>query len=460
MRDWAITAGVCAATVAAGWPWVPYLAGVRPSLVGQVALSWLTGSALVTLAMLLVVYPGLPLDRVTLAAAFAGTFAVGWALGRRSPPRAPATLAAGSLRPAIVPIAISVAVLAYGLLLAFLLGGIDSIDFVKAWGLKAEFAFQQHDLTFSGHTGPHLFYPLLVSNTNAAVYIALGHVNDTVVRLPGGLFGVALAGSTWWLVRLRAAPVWAAAAVCLAVTTPEFTTTMTSGLADLTTAAYLTPAALAAFLWVRGSGPEWAALAGFMAGAAAWTKLEGAPSALVLLGTVLLLRRQLRTPGLTAWLAWFAAFVIPWQVFMRIHDIPLNRSHFATLYLNVWWIVRHVAGQLSDPTTWGVFWPLCLAIIVLTIPFWWHSEWRYLAALVIPNLILTGGAYVTHYRAGISGSVAATAPRLYLHLAPAMAALAAVAAMTAWNGLRAARLEGVEVQGPGHDQAAGGRDHG
>lgn len=152
--------------------------------------------------------------------------------------------------------------------------------------------------------------------------------------------------------------------------------------------------------------------------------------------------------------------MIPWQVFMRIHDIPLNRSHFATLYLNVWWIVRHVAGQLSDPTTWGVFWPLCLAIIVLTIPFWWHSEWRYLAALVIPNLILTGGAYVTHYRAGISGSVAATAPRLYLHLAPAMAALAAVAAMTAWNGLRAARLEGVEVQGPGHDQAAGGRDHG
>jgi len=122
--------------------------------------------------------------------------------------------------------------------------------------------------------------------------------------------------------------------------------------------------------------------------------------------------------------------------------------------------IRPVAGQLSDPTTWGIFWPLCIAIIVLAIPFWWHSEWRYLAALVVPNLILTGGAYVTHYRAGISGSVAATAPRLYLHLAPAVAALAAVAAMTAWNGLRAARLEGVEVQGPGHDQAAGGRDHG
>jgi hypothetical protein len=162
----------------------------------------------------------------------------------------------------------------------------------------------------------------------------------------------------------------------------------------------------------------------------------------------------------SAWLAWFAAFVIPWQIFMRIHDIPLNRSHFAKLYLNLWWIVRHVAGQLADPTTWGIFWPLCFAIIVLAIPFWWRTDWRNLAALVVPNLLLTGGAFVTHYRAGISGSVAATAPRLYLHLAPATAALAAVAAMTAWQGLRATRLEGVEVHGPGHDEAAGGSDHG
>ncbi len=460
MRDWLLTGGMCAATVAAGWPWVPYLTGVRTSPLGRAALGWLIGAALVSLAMLLVVYPGLPLNRATLAVAFAGTFAAGFLLGRRSPPRDEPRPAPGRLRPAAVPLVVAGAALAYGVLLAFRLGAIDSTDFVKAWGLKASFAFQQHDLTFSGHAGPHLFYPLLVSNMNAAVYLTLGHVNDTVVRLPGALFGVATAGATWWLLRLRVAPIWAALAVCLAVTTPEFTTTMTSGLADLTTAAYLTPAVIAAYLWVRGSGPEWAALAGFMAGAAAWTKLEGAPSGLVLLATVLLIRRQLRTPGAVRWLAWFAAFVIPWQVYMRIHDIPLNRSHFAKVYLNLFWIATHVVRALADTTLWGIFWPLCFAIVVLAIPFWWRSEWRYLAALVIPNLILTGGAYVTHYRAGVAGSVETTAPRLYLHLAPATAALAAVAAMTAYDRLLASRLERVEVEGARHDQPAGRRDHG
>jgi hypothetical protein len=460
VRDWLLTGGMCAATVGAGWPWVPYLTGVQASALARAALGWLIGAALVSLAMLIVVYPGLPLNRVTLASAFAGTFAVGFLLERRSAPRRPQVLAPGRLRPAAVPLALAGLALAYGVLLAFRLGAIDSTDFVKAWGLKAIFAFQQHDLTFSGHAGPHLFYPLLVSNMNAAVYLMLGHVNDTVVRLPGALFGVALAGSTWWLLRLRVAPVWAALAVCLVVTTPEFTTTMTSGLADLTTAAYLTPAAIAAYLWVRGSGPEWAALAGFMAGAAAWTKLEGTPSGLVLLVTVLLIRRQLRTPGAVRWLAWFAAFVIPWQVYMRIHDIPLNRSHFAKVYLNLFWIATHVVRALADTTLWGIFWPLCFAIIVLAIPFWWRSEWRYLAALVIPNLVLTGGAYVTHYRAGVAGSVETTAPRLYLHLAPATAALAAVAAMTAYDRLLAPRLERVEVEGARHDQPAGSRDHG
>ena len=299
MRDWLLTAA-CARP-----PWPPAGRGCPTSpacgtsLAGPGALELAHGRARSSrLAMLLVVYPGLPLNRATLAVAFAGTFAAGWVLGRRAR-RLPCEAGRpGSLRPATVPLAVAVAALAYGLLLAFRLGGVDSTDFVKAWGLKAAFAFQQHDLTFSGHAGPHLFYPLLVSNMNAAVYLTLGHVNDTVVRLPAGALrrrhSQARPGgscdSGWRRSGQRSR--------CASPsTTPEFTTTMTSGLADLTTAAYLTPAALAAYLWVRGDGPDWAGLAGFMAGAAAWTKLEGAPSALVLLGTVLLIRRQLRTPG-------------------------------------------------------------------------------------------------------------------------------------------------------------------
>ena len=455
MRDWAGTTLVCVATTAAGWPWASYLTRQRPPLYARAALAWLAGAALVTLAMLIVVCPGLPLNRATLAVAFAGTFALGWALDRRSPRRRSTALVPGSMWAAAGPGVVVVAALAYGSVLAFRLGPVDSTDFVKAWGLKGVFAFDEHSLAFSGHHGPHIFYPLLVSNVNAAVYIALGHVNDTVVRLPGAVFGLAVAGSMWWLLRIRAAPVWAALAVCLAVTTPEFTITMTSGLADLTTAAYLTVAVLAAYLWATSPGSDWAALSGFMAGGAAWTKLEGAPTAIVLLVAVMVVRRRVRVPGVAAWLLWMAAFVIPWQVYMRINDIPLSRSHFAKLYLNVWWIANHVTRTLLEPSHWGVFWPVCVAIVALAAPIWWRSEWRALGILVIPNLILTAAAYVTHYRSGISGSVEATAHRLYLHIAPAAAALAAVAALSAWSRL-APWLKGIEVHRAGDDQPARG----
>lgn len=456
MADWLVTAAVCLAVVAAGWPWAAYLARRPLPLLAHAALAWLAGAALVTLAMLAVVYPGLPLDRATLVLAFGGTFAVGWALRRRAGEPAPAPLAPGSMRPALVPLAVTVVALAYGTLLAFRLGAVDSTDFVKAWGLKATFAFDQHDLAFAGHGGPHLFYPLLVSNLNAAVYLVLGHVNDTVVRLPGAVFGLAVAGATWWLLRLRVAPVWAALGICIVVTTPIFTTTMTSGLADLTVAAYLTPAVLAAYLWASGTGAEWAALAGFMAGAAAWTKLEGAPSELVLLATVMLLRRAVRTPGAATWILWTVIFVVPWQVYMRIHDIPPSKNHFSKIYLNLWWIAEHVATTLSEVSQWGVFWPLCIAVIAVTAPIWWRTEWRTLGLLVLPNLLLTAAAYITHYRAGISGSVEATAHRLYLHLAPSTAAFAAVAAMTAWAhrdaaALGRARPEGVDPGGAGDE---------
>ena len=105
-------------------------------------------------------------------------------------------------------------------------------------------------------------------------------------------------------------------------------------MADLVLAAYVTVCALAAYRWLENGGSEWASLSGFAAGAAAWTKLEGALSCLVILAAVLLVRRSLRTPGVGMWLAWLAVFTLPWQLYQRIHGIPLNRSHFATLYLD------------------------------------------------------------------------------------------------------------------------------
>jgi 4-amino-4-deoxy-L-arabinose transferase-like glycosyltransferase len=113
------------------------------------------------------------------------------------------------------------------------------------------------------------------------------------------------------------------------VATPQFIIHSSLGQADLALAVYLTIAALAAFLWLVDGGDRYAALAGLMAGAASWTKLEGAFTAVVILLAVVVVRRSVRTPGLLPSIAWFAAFVVPWQVFQRLHDISASHRHFS-----------------------------------------------------------------------------------------------------------------------------------
>jgi hypothetical protein len=428
LTDWLETGLVCAALIWAGWPWARSIPAADPGVMASVALAYLTGTALVSLAMLGVAIVGLPLDRLTLLLCFVVVRSL-----RSSNPSLPRSVRYPGMttRTTYALVAVAVLTVGFGLIEALRLGSIESTDFLKAWGLKGVAVAVDHNLDFDHISSPNLFYPLEVSNVNGAVLIAIGHLTDSVLRVPAALYGLSLVGVTWWLLRLMMPPTAAAAAVALAVLTPEFSRQMTSGLADLALASYVTICVLAAYLWLLDGGDRWASLSGFAAGAAAWTKLEGAFTCLVILATVVIVRRAVRTPGITAWLCWFALFVVPWQVFRRLHHIPANRSHFNSLHVNIPWIVRHVSGTLAETAHWGVFWPLCLTVILVTSPLWWSTPTRWLAALTLPNAAWTLLAYVTHYRGDQAGSVEATAHRLYLHLAPSVAVLTVMCVLTA-----------------------------
>jgi len=426
MIEWLLVILACALMAWAGVPWASMVPPARPGRAVTWALGYLCGAALVTLGMLVLAFVALPINRITVLLTVLAVRLLG-SRGRRRPRRPPvagtvdAWTAAG--------LAVIAAALAFGIVQAVRLGGIDSIDFLKAWGLKGVAVATTHNIDFSNLSGPHLFYPLEVSNVNAAVFLITGNLHDGVLRLPAALFGVALAASMWWLLRLVLPPRPVVAAIALTVTAPEFIGMMTSGLADLVVAAYITLCALAAYLWLLDGGAEWASLSGFAGGAAAWTKLEGAPTCLVVLAAVLVARRSWRPPGTAVWLEWFALFTVPWLLFQRIHGIPANRSHFKTIYLHPVWILDHVARTLGETSHWGIFWPLVVFTIAITVPLWWNTDLRYLAAVTVPNALFTMGAYVTHYRAGIAGSVEATAHRLYLHLAPTLAVMAMAGAL-------------------------------
>ena len=444
--DWALAALFCCVLAGVGAPWVPPLAGRRPPLIAWAGLGYLTGAAQVTAGLLGAALLGMPINRLTLGLVAAAWLLLGLGVLHRSASLGSITpLVGGDIRAAIPVLVVAVIGLGYiGVTVAN--GPIDSIDFIGFWGKRGVAMFIDHNLDFHLiHDKDHTYYPLELSNLYGSVDILLGHVNDQVIRLPLAAFAAALAASTWWLCRLAMPPLAAALAVALPITTQQYAASTGSGLADMVMTAYVTVCGLACFLWVRDDDPRWAALAGVAAGGAAWTKIEGTPTAAVILLTAVLLRRRISRDVFVAFVL-FAFFVIPWFVFRRLHHIPDAPNQFSRVDLRIVWIVTRVWHHLLFATgVWGAFWWICLTVIVLALPFWWRSDWRYLAALTLPNLVLTMGAYVVTY-SRTSGAITVTVHRLYLHLVPLVAVLTSAAALTAWSAL----ARSVPISGASH----------
>jgi hypothetical protein len=443
MTDWLLALLFCALVAGVGWPWVTVLVGGRPPLAGALGLAYLIGAALTTLGMLAVAFVELPVNRATVLLEMAAVAALGIALARRRAPRAVTPAIPGPMLAALPALAVAVAALAAGTIQAFLIGPASHTDFINAWGLKALAVFEEQDLDFEHVQTVHAYYPLLISNLHGALHLFVGTVDDRLVRIPQAGIGLALAGSMWWLCRTFLPPAGAALALALAAVTHDFVEAMTLGLADMGVAAYVLVCALAAYRWLLDGGSAYAALSGFAAGGAAWTKVEGGLTCLVVIATVVLLRRSLRVPGLLAWIGWFAAFTVPWQVFRRLHDVQFSDRHFRELFLDVGWIAENVATQLARTEHWGIFWPLCTALVLVTAPLWLRAaSGRLLAAVILPNIVLSAGAYVTHWSTGTEVSIASSLDRIYLHVQPTMAVMAAAGVTLAWQYLavpRAAR---------------------
>jgi hypothetical protein len=443
--DWLLAALWCGLLAASGWPWVPILAGRRPTPVGRAGLAYLTGTAMVTLGMLAIAFVHISISRVSLLVVIATVGAMGLTLGRRARPPAAGPPAGGRLVAAAPVLGLVAAALAYLLIRACLSGAVDGPDFVAFWGRKGLAVFYDHNLDFVHARKDRASYPLEVSNLYGGLYLFLGHVNDQVIRLPLVLMPISMTAASWWLCRLVLSPLASAVAVALPLTTPEIASASMNGLVDAAVAAYVTVCVLASYMWVRDDDPRWASLAGLAAGAAAWCKLEGALTGVVLLVTVSLLRRRIRGPGTLPALGWLAAFTVPWLVFRRLHGITADPHQFSQTDFNLPWIISQVSHELLLRTgEWGLFWIVCPLVIVLAAPLWWRTPWRNLAALTLPNLIFTLGAYVVTFKVGLQ-PIEITVHRLYLHLAPSVAVMAAASTVVSWEAFRSHRGD----RGPG-----------
>ena len=130
---------------------------------------------------------------------------------RREGPRS--AMVPGLFRIAIPLLAVAIAALALGTVNAIRFDAPTQIDFMNTWGLKAKAAFVDGNLDFA-HLGHRwLYYPLNVPNLYATTFVIRGQVDESLLRLPGSVFGIALAGVLWgshggWCRPLRLPAPW------------------------------------------------------------------------------------------------------------------------------------------------------------------------------------------------------------------------------------------------------------
>lgn len=339
---------------------------------GLAYLAGLAAGGVISASLALVgVATGWPvLGALAAASLTAGAFRLNGSLRPRLP-RKPGTVILASLS-------------AFGLLAFFVHAGrafavapLLNFDGWAIWALKG------HMLALLGWADPGFFanrqafiihreYPLLLPSLEAIDIRAMGEFNVQLLHVQLLLFAPAAVTAFASLLSDRTAAVVLWPSLLALATAPGLLGELYTARADLPLAIFFSVGAVAAGRWLL-TGEGWAlALAALFFGAACLTKSEGALFALaavVALGLQLIRDCPRRLVPLAVAAAAALCMLLPWRIFLFVHDLHETDYHFSDSF-----DLGYVSGRLNrgptalgalleslvDPRHWSLLGPLFL----------------------------------------------------------------------------------------------------
>ncbi|CAN5313398.1 hypothetical protein BH18ACT12_BH18ACT12_14070 [soil metagenome] len=277
----------------------------------------------------------------------------------------------------VVGLAVLAAVLVeYGR--AFTVAPLNRYDAWAIWGLKghALYAFGWADPTvFAGaqYRFANLDYPLLLPALEAVDFHAMGAVDTRVLHLQFLLVLAAALLALAALLRDRVPPLLLWPSLLAIALAPAVFGQLLTAYADVPLALIFAVGVAAAGRWLV-TNERWSlTVAAFCFAAALLTKNEGSLFVLAaFLGLFVASRERWRPLAIAA--AADLALLLPWKVYVRIHDIESINYSLADSFdvdhingrLGVLRIAfRTLGGEMIDPLSWGLLAPL-FALLVIT----------------------------------------------------------------------------------------------
>jgi hypothetical protein len=328
---------------------------------------------------------------------------------------------------------------------AFIVAPLDRYDAWAIWALKghALYAFGWADpAVFAGaaYRFANLDYPILLPSLEAIDFRAMGAFDTRVLHLQFLLLLVAALAGLAALLRDRVPPLLLWPSLVAIALAPAVFDQLLTAYADVPLALFFAVGVAAAGRWLITDERWPLAIATLCFAGALLTKNEGTLFVVSVYAALLLVAvRRWRALAVAA--AVNVAVLLPWKVYVRVHDI-----HDINYSLSDTFDVNHISGrvgvgptafsalggQLFDPLQWGLLLPLFAVVIIAALAVGLRS--LPLFAVVWPLLSWLGLSWIyviTHFE--YSAYLDSTKERVVASVVLGAAALTPLLAAEAWR---------------------------
>jgi hypothetical protein len=250
-----------------------------------------------------------------------------------------------------------------------------------AWGFwipKAESIVYHHGLAtglggFTSFSNPD--YPPLAPVLDAVTFRFAGSPDPTVLPLQHWVVAVAFLAALAGLLAPRVSPAILWPALALLALMPDFGTMVGSSLGDEPLALLVGAGGVCGALWLLERDPRYLALCTLFEAAAALTKVEGLPAALLVCAMLAVAAGARRSAPLALAALLVVAALVPWRVWMREHHVVSNSAFpFSRLFDPAFLVDRSsrlgtalasLPGYFLSVNRWLGVVPLVLALALL-----------------------------------------------------------------------------------------------
>jgi hypothetical protein len=406
-------------------------------LVGALGLGFLTGVASVGALLLAALVIGIAYSIATIAAAALAVAAVAWgvgflrlrlrsARGGHGPVLSRAVLGALRTRFSRARVVanlranrfLALFVLAFGIyaIVGLVTAAVTPVTEWDAWAIwtpRAVLLTDFQHLPVDFFTGPafqlpHQNYPLLVPLLESIWFRSAGTVDTQAMHVELWLLLVGFVWSVGYLMHRRGARVllWGPLLLAASLAYGVYTQLL-SGYADVPMSLFAGLGLLLVGLWVAQGQRAHLALGVLLLAAAANTKNEGLPIAIIALlvaGLVVGRSRPGTARDLALALVALVVIVLPWHVWTSVHGVPADPDAplskvFDLSYMfgragRIWPSMSALAAQLEDEGTWVYLVPIGAGLAVCCLI--WRVA-RRLATFYLATAVLIFFLYVVVY---------------------------------------------------------------